>query len=265
MSWTLLANDDGQHSPALVPFARALMARRQVRVAVPDRERSWVGKAITRYEPITVARVELGGIDAWTTDGYPADTVQIGIHAIADEPPSLVVSGINLGYNHGAGFLMSSGTVGAAVEGWVSGIDAIAFSTGTTGEWATWREWVETAEAVPHWERIAELCAALTDEIAASGILEIADVVNVNVPFHATGSTERRLTSIARTGYDQLFRADGDPDTFVHTYSGMIAFDAMEGTDVDAAHDDVVSITPIRLPEAAPVPDTVRSALERQA
>ena len=261
MTWTLLANDDGVHSPALVPFARALNARRRVLVAVPDRERSWVGKAITRHDPITLARVENGGIEMFTTTGYPADTVQIGIHAIADEPPSLLVSGVNLGYNHGAGFLMSSGTVGAAIEGWVSGVDAIAFSTGITGDWGTWRAWVDTAEAVPYWERIAELCAAITDDIAGSGILELADVVNVNVPFEATAATERRLTTIARTGYNQLFHPDGDPDTFVHVYGGMVAFDAMEGTDVDAAHDEVISITPIRLPEAAAVPDAVRHAL----
>ena len=156
MTWTLLSNDDGVDSPALAPFARALGRRRQVSVVVPDRERSWVGKAITRFEPIEVRTVERFGIPMHTCTGYPADAVQLGIDGLFDAAPELVVSGINLGYNHGVGFMLSSGTVGAAIEGWVSGVRAIAFSTGTTeAEWKTWRQWVETDEARRDWERLS--------------------------------------------------------------------------------------------------------------
>ncbi|MEA3510405.1 MAG: 5'/3'-nucleotidase SurE, partial [Actinomycetota bacterium] len=105
MPWILLTNDDGIDSPALAPFARALGDLGTVRVVVPDRERSWVGKAITRFDPIRVEKVELDGGEAWTCTGFPADAVQIGIHGLFDEPPSLVVSGINVGYNHGTAFL----------------------------------------------------------------------------------------------------------------------------------------------------------------
>jgi 5'-nucleotidase len=55
MTWVLLTNDDGIESPALLPFGRALSQHHEVRVVVPDRERSWIGKAITRFDPVEVA------------------------------------------------------------------------------------------------------------------------------------------------------------------------------------------------------------------
>lgn len=262
MTWALLTNDDGIDSPALPPFAAALGRRRTVRVSVPDRERSWVGKAITRHEPVTAASIDVGGVEAWACSGYPADAVQLGVHALNADPPSLVVSGINLGYNHGAGFLMSSGTVGAAIEAWISGVPAVAFSTGAMGEWSAWRRWVESPEALAGWARLADLCAGLLDDVVESGILDHADVVSVNLPFDAGDHTPRRVTSIARVGYDRLFRPAGG-GSFVHDFAGgFLEFDVLDGTDVDAGHRGWISITPVRLPQAATIPDEVRDRLE---
>lgn len=261
--WTLVTNDDGIDSPALVPLAAALARDREVRVVVPDRERSWVGKAITRYEDVAVKRVDTNGLTAWACSGYPADSVQLGIHGLFEDPPSLVISGINLGYNHGAGFLMSSGTVGAAIEAWVSGIPAIAFSTGTMSGWPEWRAWVESPDAGEGWERLAELCRSLEAEVSDSGILDHADVISVNLPFDADDHTPRRVTTIARVGYDRLFQPAGD-GVFRHGFGGgFLEFDVLDGTDVDAGHRGWISITPVRLPQASDIPSDVRLRLER--
>jgi 5'/3'-nucleotidase SurE len=207
-------------------------------------------------------KVEREGIEVWTCSGYPADAVQLGIHALFDEPPAMVVAGVNLGYNHGAGFLMSSGTVGAAVEAWVSGIPAVAFSTGTTVDWPAWRRRVESSEAGPGWSRLSKVCAGLLDEVTGSGLLGHADVVSVNLPFDATPSTPRRVTSIARVGYDRLFRQEA-VDRFRHEFGGgLLEFAGLEGTDVDAARRGWVSITPVRLPQAAEVPASITESLE---
>ncbi len=263
VAWTLLTNDDGPDSPALVPFARALGELRDVRIVVPDSERSWVGKAITRFDPVHVEEVRRDGLDVWLCSGYPADGVQLAIDGLFESAPDLVVSGINVGYNHGAGYIMSSGTVGAAVEAWVSGVPSMAFSTGTMGDWASWRAYVRTKEAVGQWHRLAVLGAALAGEIENSTLLADADVVSVNMPFEADEKTPRRLTSIARVGYDRLFRPDGER-RFVHAFGGAFReFDELHGTDVDAAHHGWVSITPIRMPQAASVEDRVRRSLER--
>lgn len=250
MSWVLLTNDDGLESPALHPFAAALGDHHDVRVIVPERERSWSGKAITRFEALEVRALD-GGLHGWAHTGLPADGVQLGAGPLAPDPPSLVVSGINVGYNHGAGYLWSSGTVGAAVEAWALGLPAVAFSTGTMVDWPGWRARVHEASSSTGWRRLAEYCAWLLDEIVAVGLHESADIVNVNLPFDAGHDTERRLTTVARTGYGGLFAANGDGE-FIHSYDGaLLARGPLEGSDVEAAHDEVVSITPVLMPASA--------------
>lgn len=259
----LVTNDDGIAAPGLSALAKAFEGLGEVQVVVPDRERSWVGKAITRFDPVWVERQERGGRQMVTVSGYPADAVQLGIHALDGAPPDLVVSGINLGYNHGAGFLMSSGTVGAAVEAWISGIPAVAVSTGTMGDWHTWRRRAEAPESSSDWERLAHLTVRLVESVDAAGLYAHADAVSINLPFQADDRTERRITTIARVGYDRLFTRQPD-GSYRHAYGGGITqIEAVEGSDIDAAHDGAISITPLRMPAAAPVPDELRRAIEQ--
>lgn len=252
MSWLLLTNDDGVDSPALRPLAAALAPRYEVRVVVPDRERSWSGKSISRFAPLRTRPLD-AGLTGWVHDGLPADGVQLGAGGLYPTPPSLVVSGINVGYNHGAGYLWSSGTVGAAVEAWVLGLPSVAFSTGTATDWEGWKKRVLGPGVAAGWVRLAAICADLLDEIIAVDLHRQADVVNVNLPFDTDEATERRLTTVARTGYGPLFRANGSGE-FVHEFDGsLLEHGPLVGTDVAAARDDVVSITPLRMPESIPI------------
>lgn len=262
----LLTNDDGVASPALVPFARTLGDLGEVTICVPDSERSWIGKAITRSDEVVLAAVEMDGETVHTCSGTPADAAQLGLHVVAPEPPEVVISGINLGFNHGAAFLLSSGTVGAALEGWISGRVAIAFSTGGTtrehGDFGRWRKYAESPAAVADWQRLAVLCRGLTDEILRAGLHDHADVVSVNVPYEADHRTPRRVTTIARVGYDQLFRST-DTGSYRHDFAGMLEFADLGGTDVAASRAGAISITPVRVLHAVDVPNDVRNALER--
>lgn len=257
--WILLTNDDGIDSPALRPFARALGDLAPVRIITPDRERSWVGKAITRYDPV---RVEQVAADTWTCSGYPADAVQLGIYALFDTPPAVVVSGINLGYNHGAGYLMSSGTVGAAVEAWISKVPGIAFSVGTTSDWPRWLRRVHSPDSATGWERTAEVCTGILADAITAGVFDLADVVSVNLPFDPAPGTERRVTTLARTGYDRLFSLSED-GTFVHDFGGGLHHrEALDGSDVAAADDGAISVTAVCMPASRPLPDDVLARLE---
>ena len=60
-------------------------------------------------------------------NGTPADCVHIALTGLLGYRPDLVVSGINNGANMGDDTIYS-GTVGAAMEGYLFGIPAIAFS-----------------------------------------------------------------------------------------------------------------------------------------
>ncbi|MGI9647457.1 MAG: 5'/3'-nucleotidase SurE [Acidimicrobiia bacterium] len=244
MTWLLITNDDGVDSPALVPLVEALAGLSRVEVVVPDRERSWIGKAITRHDPVIVEPTTRGGMPITTATGYPADCVQLGIHALFPEPPALVISGINIGYNHGTAYIQSSGTVGAAIEAMLAGVPSVALSAGSHSRpWPEWREWVHTKDANEMWTRLAAISADLVEKVLATDAPE--SVVNVNLPDDATASTRRRVTSVARVGYEQLFRSDGH-GRYVHDFGGgMRQFAGLEGTDIEAAAKGEVSISPV--------------------
>lgn len=241
----LLCNDDGIDAPGLVPFARALAGVGTVTVVVPDRERSWVSKAITRFDPVTVATRTVAGIEVMTCSGYPADCVQLGIHLLSATRPDMVVTGVNIGYNHGTAYLQSSGTAGAALEAGIAGVPAIAFSTGSDiVPWQEWKAWSLTPDAAPMWDRVAGVAAALAAD--AYSLLRPGDVLNVGIPDTADDSTRRRITRIAQAGYDRLF-AEQSPGVYVHQYGGLVqSAAATDGeTDIDAARDAVISISAI--------------------
>lgn len=260
----LLTNDDGIDSPALLPFADALNGSNRVTVVVPDGERSWIGKAVSRHQPITLDAHQRDGRPVWTTSGTPADAVQLGAHHVTDAPIDIVVSGINVGFNHGSAFMLSSGTIGAAVEGWLAGHPAVAFSTGTWGDdWNGWRRRVHQPEAQQAWRDLSDLCVDLLGEILVSGLLDVADVVSVNLPFDADGTTPRHVTALARVGYGSLF-GRGDDGLFHHCRVGYEPFGDLLGTDVEAAGDHVITITPIVAPQTPGIDDAVRDRLERR-
>ena len=260
MDWILVTNDDGVEVPSLPALARAIATLGPVRVVAPDGERSWVGKAITRFGPVRVQVVERGGVEMHAVSGYPADCVQLALHGLFDEPPRLVVSGVNAGYNHGSAYIQSSGTVGAALEAAIGGVDALALSTQSrTRAWKEWRAWSLSPESTPMWERLAGLAAGLAAPLwdaAPQGVL-----LNVNLPDDADATTPRRLTRVADVGYDRLFSrvAEGE---YRHDYRGYLNhFSPPDGTDVQASAEGCIAITPLRPIHTTALPEGLGEAL----
>lgn len=259
MSWILLTNDDGPASPALMPFARALGALGEVRVVAPDRERSWSSKAVTRHDPLLVAQSERSGVTVVTVSGYPADAVQVGA-VYFDDPPGLVVSGINLGYNFTSIGALASGTIGAVFEARALGVPGVAFSAEGRGDWLQWYKRASSPDSAPVWEGLAGLCAGLLADVLAADLP--GDVINVNVPWDAGPDTPRRLAPLAPVSYGQLHRRNPD-GTFGHRYR------ADRGEMLDAAGCDTavalrgeIAVTPILLPASPPITKAHRAALE---
>lgn len=263
MTWILVTNDDGVDATALPPLARAIGEVAPIRVVAPDTERSWIGKAITRDDPIRVESVTRDGIEMYATSGYPADCVQVAINVMFDTPPSLVVSGINLGFNHGTAYLQSSGTVGAVLEAYIGGIDGLALSTGTPdgfgGNFREWRSWASSRDSLPMWGRLAAISAEMAAGMLRAGPMGVT--VNVNFPQDADLTTERRLTTVADTGYGQLFREES-PGVYVHDYRGLLHHrSASEGTDVATVNGGVVSVAAVRSISETAMPASLPSLL----
>ena len=124
----LLTNDDGIHAPGLFALYDALRSEHQVHIAAPETEMSAVGHAITLMSPIRVREVRKEGcFFGHAVKGTPADCVKIAVQELLDQPPDVVLSGINAGANVGVNILYS-GTVSAATEGAFLGIRSAAIS-----------------------------------------------------------------------------------------------------------------------------------------
>ncbi|AGX87568.1 5'/3'-nucleotidase SurE [Candidatus Symbiobacter mobilis] len=120
----LLANDDGYQAPGLHALYVALQGVADVEVLAPEHNNSAKSNALTLHTPLYVHRAPNG---FRYVNGTPADCVHIALTGLLDYRPDLVVSGINNGPNMGDDTLYS-GTVGAAMEGYLFGTPAIAFS-----------------------------------------------------------------------------------------------------------------------------------------
>ncbi|RMZ80207.1 hypothetical protein DV737_g3102, partial [Chaetothyriales sp. CBS 132003] len=148
----LLVNDDGPPSNQSSPYVHALAVTlqshgHQVSVVLPNVQRSWIGKAhmvgqnltpsyfrpgtLLKDDGIESARPFTDGGEEWILlDGTPASCVGIGLHHLFNHrgPVDLVLSGPNYGRNTTAVFALSSGTLGAAMEGAILGTRSIALS-----------------------------------------------------------------------------------------------------------------------------------------
>lgn len=120
----LLSNDDGVTAPGLHALAAELRKLGRVFICAPDRVRSGASSALTLHEPLVAEPV---GKDCWGVSGTPADAVKLALHELMEEPPDVVVSGINNGLNTGTN-IVYSGTVAAALEGAQYGITSFAVS-----------------------------------------------------------------------------------------------------------------------------------------
>jgi 5'-nucleotidase len=247
VSFILVSNDDGVDSLSLPSLARALGARSPVRVAAPAVERSWIGKAISRFEDVRVKPVERDGIEMMSVEGYPADAVQLGVYRLFGEKAAMVVSGVNIGANFGSAYTMGSGTVGAALEGSIAGIPSFAFSAVSVGHFAEWAQHMRSPDSVPDWERFAAVSAAIVDEVMAFGFPDGVDVLSVNMPAAADVDTPRRVTHLARTNYGPLFKEQSD-GIYKHEWvSDMEVIDGLWGSDVQTVTDGKIAITPVRI------------------
>lgn len=126
----LLSNDDGILSPGLWALARELKSIASVVIVAPDREQSAIGTAVTLRQPLRVHKINppVSGIDVYSVEGTPGDSVILALEKLVNHSIDIVISGINQGPNLGDDVLIS-GTVAAALQGYLRSLPSLAFST----------------------------------------------------------------------------------------------------------------------------------------
>lgn len=148
----LISNDDGFRAPGIRLLAERLRGLGRVTVVAPDGARSGYSSAISTTLPLRPKlRVEEEGYRVYSVEGTPADCVKLALGTLlCDDLPDLVVSGINHGSNEGI-CVHYSGTIGAAREASIAGIQAIAISIDDTAECPDFVHALDYSERVIRW------------------------------------------------------------------------------------------------------------------
>jgi 5'-nucleotidase len=238
----LLTNDDGITSVGLWAAYEALTPIADVTVVAPATQQSAVGRSISIFEPIRATRVMMNGVEAYSVGGKPTDAVIIGLFAL-NLGPVLVVSGVNIGENLSYESIMTSGTVGAALEASNQGVPSIAFSLQVEDQGDKFDDPSGITDRFSDSQRVVrEVC----ERILKSGFPKSAHVINVNIPSRVEGGYEitRLAEKLFYTGVEKRLDPRGRPYFWI---DGPLFEDAEEGTDVHAVRKGNVSITPITL------------------
>lgn len=227
----LVTNDDGIFAPALKALRQELSALGRVITVAPDRDQSATSHSLTLHRPFRIHRHEE---DVFSVDGTPTDCVVCAWYGLLDQPPDLVVSGINHGPNMGED-VFYSGTVAAAIEGTLQGAPSIAVSLMT-------RERTDFLEP-------AAFVARLARQVSERG-LPRRSLLNVNIPHLPWPAIEGvRLTRLGSRMYKDTLVRKVDPRGREYYWIGGEdpVWERQEGTDFHAVHEGWVSVTPLRL------------------
>ncbi|CAI9682115.1 5'/3'-nucleotidase SurE [Elizabethkingia anophelis] len=124
----LVTNDDGITAPGIRNLVSFMNEIGDVVVVAPDSPQSGKGHAITINSTLTYEEISMDGPQKdYSLSGTPVDCVKFALDKILTRKPDLVVSGINHGANSSINVIYS-GTMSAAVEAGVEGLQAIGFS-----------------------------------------------------------------------------------------------------------------------------------------
>ena len=124
----LVTNDDGITAPGIRNLVEFMNEIGEVVVVAPNSPQSGKGHAITINSTLTFEEINLEGPQKdYSLSGTPVDCVKFALDKILTRKPDLVVSGINHGANSSINVIYS-GTMSAAVEAGVEGLQAIGFS-----------------------------------------------------------------------------------------------------------------------------------------
>jgi len=227
----LVANDDGYLAPGLAALADRMRSLGDVFVIAPESNHSGASNSLTLSRPLSVREATNG---FRYVNGTPTDCVHIALTGLLDARPDLVVSGINNGQNMGDDTIYS-GTVAAAMEGYLFGVPAIAFSQ------------VEKGHA--HLDAAAQVAADLVERFIRRP-LPGPLLLNVNIPNRAL--VDLRGTQVTRLGKrhhsEPVVRATnphGEPMYWIG--AAGVAKDAGPGTDFFAVENGYVSVTPLQI------------------
>ena len=228
----LIANDDGYLAPGLAALVKACQGLGELDVVAPEQNASGTSNSLTLGRPLTVHTAANGFL---YVNGTPSDCVHLALTGVLPQRPDLVVSGINNGANMGDDTLYS-GTVAAAMEGFLFGIPAIAFSQVTKG-------WGELDAA-------ARVARSIIEQVLREPPQSGPWLLNVNIPNRTDADRlPRVVTRLGRRHASEPLIRQTSPrgETMYWIGPAGDAREAGPGTDFHATASGQVSVTPLQV------------------
>lgn len=230
----LVTNDDGIFADGIYKLAKTLSNDHEVFVVAPDRQRSATGHAITMHHPLRAQKIKFFDTDlaAWSVDGTPSDCIKLGLEAILDKKPDFVISGINDGPNLGTDVLYS-GTVSAAIEGAIHGIQSMAVSMAYTKN--------------IDYDIGANFAYNMVEKLQKDR-LPSDTLLNINIPqYKKEDILGAKVTSLGVRRYKNSFVERVDPRGKSYYWLGGEIVEETQGenSDIKCIKDKYISITPI--------------------
>ncbi len=227
----LLSNDDGYFAPGIEALADALAGLGEIVVVAPEQNRSGASNSLTLDRPLFLKKATNG---FYFVNGTPTDCVHLAVTGMLDYLPDIIVSGINHGANMGDDTIYS-GTVAAAMEGFLLGIPSIAISL--------------TSHAGKNFNTAGRVARELVERFIGNPIREPV-LLNVNVPdipyADLQGTEVTRLGRRHKAEPVVTMRSPRNETVYWVGAAGAAA-DAGPGTDFNAVERGCVSITPLQI------------------
>jgi len=234
----LITNDDGIDDPGLVALVEALRVDFRITVAAPAQNQSSVSHGVTHRAPVLVEeRPGTPGVRWFAVHAQPATCTGIGVTGLlAQDPPELVLSGINRGANDGLSTWLS-GTVAGARQAALVGLPGVAFSV------------ARPAEGEPDYTAAARLAKLVLQQLRAAGLPAPGQLVKVEIPYPAAQARGIRVTrmSTAPEKEDVYVETAGPRSERLFVNRRTPVDRDAPGTDVEAVSQGFVSVTPLSL------------------
>lgn len=227
----LLTNDDGYDARGLELLHDALDDLGEVYVVAPASEQSASSHSLTLRRDIGVSQVK---DRHFKVEGTPTDSVLLGVHALMERKPDLIVSGINHGPNMGED-VTYSGTVAAAIEGTILGVPSLALSS--------------LQRSVESEEELIRISRAVVEAALRLGVPAHC-LLNVNIPDPKVSTVKGvRITKLGSRAYENMLKRDALAEgKFSFTIGGEDpTWKDEDGTDISAVRNGYVSVTPLHL------------------
>lgn len=231
----LVTNDDGVVAPGIRALVEAMQTIGEVVVVAPDSPQSGMGHAVTLNHPIRINEVDIfDGVKAYQCSGTPADCVKIAIDVILHKKPDICVSGINHGSNSSINVIYS-GTMSAAMEAAIDGINSVGFS-------------LLNGSLEADMQHAGKVAKKVVEQIVQHGIPKGA-LLNVNIPdipFEALNGFKICRQADAKWIEEFDERKDPRGNQYYWLTGRFVNFDDSEDTDEWALKNNYVSVVPVQ-------------------